>query len=113
MGVSIVICGPPGSGRTALLEQARATAAAHGLTVLSAAGEASEQAFPLALARRLLEPDRCAPAERYERFVELNRLLARRAPALVAIDDLHWARRGLARVARLRRAAAAPDGAGA
>ena len=53
-GRQVVICGPPGSGRTALLEQACAAGAAHGLRVLSAAGEVSERAFPLALAQRLL-----------------------------------------------------------
>ena len=92
-GRLVVVSGPPGSGRTALLERARATAAAAGLTVLAASGEPREQGFPFALARRLLEFVGDGPDERYERFVQLHRSLARLAPALVVVDDLRWADR--------------------
>ena len=83
-GRLVLFAGPPGSGRTALLDRARARATAHRLTVLAAGGEAGERDFPLAVARRLIEP-----AERYDALLELTRRLAAAAPALVTVDDLH------------------------
>ena len=83
-GRHVLIAGPPGSGRTALLERARARAAAQGLSVLAAGGEAGERQFPLAVAGRLLEP-----TERYGALLELHARLAAAAPALVTVDDLH------------------------
>ncbi len=83
-GRHVVIAGPPGTGRTALLERARARAADQGMTVLEAGGEAGEREFPLAVARRLL-----APGERYDALLELHARLAAAAPVLVTVDDLH------------------------
>ena len=83
-GRLVLFAGPPGSGRTALLERARARASAQRLTVLAAGGEVGERDFPLAVARRLIEP-----AERYDALLELTRRLAAAAPAMVTVDDLH------------------------
>ena len=104
-GRQLLISGPAGSGRTVLLEWARARAAAQGLAVFSATGESHEQEFPFAIARRLLEAHTAVEwTGRYEAFQELNRLLHAAAPALVAVDDLQWcdaqSRDSLARVGR-------------
>src|SRR4051794_36221871 len=79
----LLVTGPPGSGRSAVLEQARARARAAGLTVLSARGEVGERDFAFALAYRLLQ---CRPAagSGYETALALDRALARRAPVLVS-----------------------------
>jgi DNA-binding CsgD family transcriptional regulator len=91
-GRQLLIAGPAGSGRTALLERACAHAEANQLTVLSAGGEERERDFPFALVRRLLEPHTSGVpwTRRYEALLELNRLLVATAPALVVIDDLQW-----------------------
>src|SRR5690349_8736811 len=81
----VQITGPPGSGRTELLEHARQRA--QGLTVLEARGEQGERGYPFALARRLLGRQSALP-DGYEALLELNRELARRAPVLVCVDDL-------------------------
>jgi hypothetical protein len=86
-GRRLLISGPPGSGRTTLLERARSRAMAQGLPVLEARGEERERGFPFALARRLLAFHAVLPAG-YEALLELNRALARRAPVLVTVDDL-------------------------
>ena len=85
----LLICGPPGSGRTALLEYARARDA-HGLTVLAAAGEHGEREFPFALARRLLEPDEVAPLIATGSSWSSTACSLATAPALIVIDDLQW-----------------------
>ncbi|WP_028066216.1 LuxR C-terminal-related transcriptional regulator [Solirubrobacter soli] len=81
------ITGPPGSGRTELIEQACARARDHGLSVVAARGELGERGYPFALARRLFERQ-SGPGDRYQTLLELNRELARRAPVLVGVDDL-------------------------
>jgi predicted ATPase len=86
---TLFISGPPGSGRTTVLERARARARTQGLTVLTAGGEESERNFPFALARRLLEPHAEWTAG-FETLLELNRLLGAHAPVLIAVDDLQW-----------------------
>src|SRR4051794_35226404 len=89
---ALLVTGPPGSGRTAVLERARARADALGLTVLSARGEEGERQFAFALARRLLEPAGPLPGG-YDTLLALNRALARRAPVLVTVDDAERADR--------------------
>ena len=83
----VLITGPPGSGRTTLLERARASARDQGLSVLAARGEAREHSYPFALARRLLEPPSALP-DGYEALESLNRALVAHAPVLVCIDDV-------------------------
>lgn len=94
-GRQLIFTGPAGSGRTVLLERARARAAALGLNVLWARGEERERDFAFALARRLLEPHASGVPwdRRYEVLLELNRLLTANGPALVVLDDVHWADR--------------------
>ena len=82
----VLITGLPGSGRTTLLDVAGARARDHGITVLAARGEPCERGYPFALARRLL--DLSSLGEGYDALLEVDRALARRAPALVTVDDL-------------------------
>ena len=82
----VLITGPPGSGRTTLLERACASARDQGLSVLAARGEACEHSYPFALARGLLDPRRTAGRD--EALESLNRALVARAPVLVCIDDV-------------------------
>ena len=55
VGGLVVIEGPPGIGKSALLGAARAGARAHGISVLYARGGELERGFPYGVARQLLE----------------------------------------------------------
>ena len=55
-GVSVVVEGPPGIGKSHLLSAARTGAAEAGLAVLFARGGELEREFPFGIARQLLEP---------------------------------------------------------
>jgi DNA-binding CsgD family transcriptional regulator len=55
-GRAIVIEGPAGIGKTALLEEAARRAADHGMTVISAQGAALERDFGFGAVRQLFEP---------------------------------------------------------
>src|SRR4051812_6318979 len=88
-GRHLVIAGPAGSGRTALLAYARTHAAAHGLAIRAAAGAQGERRFAFALVQQLLGP-LDVPADRYDALRALTARLAADAPALVTIDDLQW-----------------------
>ena len=55
-GVSVVVEGPPGIGKSHLLSAARTGAAEAGLAVLFARGGEFEREFPFGIARQLLEP---------------------------------------------------------
>ena len=83
----LVVIGPAGSGRTSVLAHARRCAADHELTILHAEGLEHERDFPFALAGRLLGLE-VQPEPGYDTLLELNRRLAARAPALIAVDDL-------------------------
>src|SRR3712207_2661414 len=55
-GALIVVEGPAGIGKTALVAHARATAAASGVQVLHARGAALERGFAFGVVRQLFEP---------------------------------------------------------
>ncbi|GAA4245099.1 AAA family ATPase [Dactylosporangium darangshiense] len=55
-GGTVVVEGAPGIGKTALLAEVRARAAARGLRVLGAAGGELEQDLPFGVVRQLFEP---------------------------------------------------------
>ncbi|MCY9786923.1 AAA family ATPase [Nocardiopsis sp. EMB25] len=109
-GVSVLLSGGPGRGKTALLDHVRSSA--DGLTVLHAAGVPSENDLPLAGLHRLLRPVEAA-AERlaahrrdlllgaltqgilqapdrfalYTAVLDLLRRAAEERPVLVCVDD--------------------------
>ena len=103
----LVVIGPAGSGRTSVLAHARLCAADHGLTILAAEGVEHERDFPFALAGRLLGLE-AQPEPGYDTLLELNRRLAARAPALIAVDDLDRCDVAVARLAGVRGASARP-----
>lgn len=80
-GRTVLVEGPAGSGKTALLQVAAARAPAHGLRSLTARGSEIEQEFAFGLARQLLEPALSALGASAR-----NRLLAGPAqPAALAV----------------------------
>lgn len=116
----LLVVGPAGLGKTALLHTATAAALDVGVEVLRATGGAAEQAFPWGVATQLLtpllrRPDAAArvvgPAAPVGRLVAgepvpeaahpafhllhgihwLLTELAEEAPVLLVVDDLHWA----------------------
>ena len=112
-GASLVICGEPGVGKTALLDDLRRHA--HDWLVLSARGVEPETKLAFAglaqvlhpvleLRASLPSPRRAAlesalglgaprPGDRFATYAAALGLLAEaaeRAPVLVAIDDAHW-----------------------
>jgi predicted ATPase len=92
-GGMLLIDGPPGSGRTSLLEQASGIAGRAGVRVC--AGEASHGDPPDAFAPLLAALGRGAPGER--EFVVLADVqdalerATRSAPLVLTLDDLQWA----------------------
>ena len=120
-GGLLLLEGPPGVGKSALIERATAIARERGLAVLRARGHELERAFGWGVARSLLELPLRARAERDELlagpaaparaildasgeapgsepgFAILHALywlvarLAERGPLLLAVDDAQWA----------------------
>jgi DNA-binding CsgD family transcriptional regulator len=118
-GALVVIEGPPGIGKSALLGAAREAAAARGIGVLSARGGELERAFPYGVARQLLERAASAGGERLlggaaglaraplgfgdagqAADSELSGAhglywlvcnMAERAPVVLIVDDAQWA----------------------
>jgi DNA-binding CsgD family transcriptional regulator len=114
-GRAVLIEGPAGIGKSALLAQARRRAADSGSLVLAARGSELEREFPFGVVRQLLEAvvtgqerilvGAAAPAasvfgspdgEGDVSFAALHGLfwvalnLAAERPLVLAIDDLHW-----------------------
>src|SRR3954454_4129942 len=83
-GRHLVITGIAGSGRTALLEYARAQGAVHGLAVRAVACAARERRFAFELAHRLLGPGEL-PRARQDALRALTERLAADAPVLVTV----------------------------
>ena len=117
-GRAVVVEGPPGIGKTALVAAAREWARAAGLRTLAARGTELERAFGFGVARQLLEPAvhdaRFDGAARYAAalldvplaepvhlplgpegaFAALHGLYlltAELAPLALLVDDAHWA----------------------
>ncbi|WP_216204637.1 helix-turn-helix transcriptional regulator [Amycolatopsis aidingensis] len=94
-GGALRLLGGMGTGKTALLEAARATAT--GFQVLSAPGVRAEQGLPLGALHRLLQPVGGPPpgleAATFARCRGVHDLLVRLAgprPLLCLADDAHW-----------------------
>jgi hypothetical protein len=132
-GRAVLLEGPPGIGKTRLLDAARDRARGEGMAVLSARASELDRDFPLGVVRQLFEPPLVAadPARRArllsgaaaraapllgvagdasattgEAPAHLHALywltanLADEAPALLAVDDVHWADAGSLRFLR-------------
>jgi DNA-binding CsgD family transcriptional regulator len=110
-GASVLVHGPPGSGRTALLEQAAAVAADAGLAVRTWAAAADEAGEPHAAVRALLG-DLIAPGgvDAPAGWSETIALVAAHGPVVLLLDDAERADEPSLRVlgALARRAAEAP-----
>lgn len=119
-GAIAVLEGPAGIGKSAVLAETSARAAALGATVLRARGSELEREFPFGIVRQLFETALADPAARERRltgaaaaaapvflapgaaateggsFATLHGLywlaadLAAEGPLVLAIDDLHW-----------------------
>jgi DNA-binding CsgD family transcriptional regulator len=110
-GRAALLDGEPGIGKTALLHATAQAAAAAGCAVYRGAGEELTQAFPLlpllrAFAVRPSSPDplraeavRALPggggaeavSAAVEALIDLVDQLCAQSPALLVVDDLHWA----------------------
>ncbi|MFI7320337.1 AAA family ATPase [Streptomyces venezuelae] len=115
-GASVILCGDPGTGRTALLGAAEVTARRAGLRVLRMTGAEAESGLPFAALHQVLwplldeaeglpEPQRCAlesalgvregaPPQGFAVAGAALTLLAHaaaRRPLVVLLDDLQWA----------------------
>ncbi|WP_370248387.1 AAA family ATPase [Nocardioides sp.] len=107
-GESVVLCGPAGIGRSALLDAVAADVAARDVVVLRCAGSPGDAASPDAAVRALLWHARTSADPRLRGLVTslptadpapgelrrvLERVVARVAashPVLLVADDLHW-----------------------
>ncbi|MBM7504680.1 ATP-binding protein [Agromyces aurantiacus] len=114
-GRAVGLLGEPGVGKSALLDHVLVHAESHGFTVLTARASQAETAFPFAGLHQLLRPllpsaDRLPVNQRDALLacfamtdsnatnpfftslavLELVVEAARRAPVLLAVDDLHW-----------------------
>ena len=85
VGAPLVVEGPAGIGKTALVAAAREGARAAGLRVLTAGGSELERDFPYGILRQLLEPYLAAiPADEREELMAGAAALA--APVLAPVD---------------------------
>ncbi|MGH3714963.1 MAG: AAA family ATPase, partial [Micromonosporaceae bacterium] len=104
-GVPVVLTGPPGIGRTALLDRALADAAAAGRTVARLAGMPGDHDTPYAALCPLLAglPYDGLPVAQREAVeavlrrrtgapdpLALRLAVAALVPGLLGVDDLHW-----------------------
>ncbi|MFL5781053.1 MAG: AAA family ATPase [Thermoleophilaceae bacterium] len=104
-GCFVLVEGPPGIGKTRLVEAVRGAAAERGMEVLGARASELDREFPFGVVRQLFEPHVGAaipgvdaaepetPVARYQALYSLTARLARDAPLALAIDDAHWADR--------------------
>lgn len=119
-GVTVVIEGPAGIGKTSLLAIAKERAAVGGMTILQARGSILEREYGMGVARQCFDPILRTRPDREELLQGAARLaesvlleapdeltpapvgvlhglywlsanLADRAPLLVVVDDAHWA----------------------
>src|SRR5689334_5882170 len=89
-GGTLVITGEPGIGKTRMLADLVDAARARGCPVLDGRATEFERDEPYAVFRDLTDGHLRA-ADRLTAHVAVGELLARRAPVVVALDDMHWA----------------------
>src|SRR5215471_10573863 len=86
----VVVAGPAGIGKTALLESMAAMGAADGRTIRCAQGLAAGGAPPFWLFQQLLGPRSYVGDDRFALFEAVYADLAALTPALFLVDDLQW-----------------------
>jgi len=89
-GRAVVVEGPSGIGKSALLDVAVELSAAHGAETLVARATEVDRGMPLSLAGRLFERSDGALRAVHEIALLASRRAASRTLA-IAVDDLHWA----------------------
>ncbi|MGW2043523.1 ATP-binding protein, partial [Streptomyces virginiae] len=97
-GRLLLLRGPTGTGRSALVRAAIRHGTEHGMQVLSVSCSPEESGEPLAAVRKMLCPDAGCGQEKdpdhrrqADRFWRLLYSRAARSPLLLAVDDVHLA----------------------
>ncbi|GID33225.1 ATP-binding protein [Paractinoplanes brasiliensis] len=96
-GSSLVVGGPIGIGKSALLDAAAAAATGAGAVVLRARAAATERTFPYGVVRQLLEPpprelpDDAAHHTVMQTLTGVLDSIGADRPVVVLVDDLQWA----------------------
>ncbi|GAA1745199.1 helix-turn-helix transcriptional regulator [Luedemannella helvata] len=88
-GAAVVLVGPVGTGKSALLAAAVAQARSDGFVVVSSTGSPNETDLPYAGLRRLLDGPATDGARDAEAALASLRDLGAKRPVLVVVDDVH------------------------
>lgn len=92
----LLVEGPPGIGKTRLLDEVRRLTTADGVPVRSARSSALEQGFDFGVVRQLFDAAVDDVVRRDDRFAvlrglwELTTQLAETGPFVVCVDDIQW-----------------------
>lgn len=98
-GQAALVLGPPGAGKTRVLDYVKELGERASVTVLNATGSVAERSFPLGVVTQLLSclgysldeiaAVRASPAEVAAAVHDAVRAVAERAPLIVTVDDVH------------------------